>query len=123
MQFINPSSIANEEQHSDSESDSGPPTTMNEDLPSIDDGHSHPRYAATPLHTHQEPLPPSFWNSTLKVLCLGVIISHLVMIWTLRTDVNRLEVYQQDLKSQCIHVFKMVQDLKQVEWRMVPASV
>jgi|FLMP01.1.fsa_nt_emb hypothetical protein len=124
MQFINPSSIDNVEQHSDSEDDSGPPTTTRpEDLPSIDDSRSHPRYAATPLHTHQEPPPSSFLNNALKVLCLGMVISHLVMIWTLRTDVNRLEAYQKEISSQCIHVFKMVQDMKQVEWRMVPTNV
>ena len=123
MQFINPSSVDNGEQLSDSDSDSGLPTTLPDDLPSIDDSHSHPRYAATPLHTHQEPSPPSFWNKTITVLCLAVIISHLVMIWTLRTDVNRLEAYQEDLNSQCIHVFKLVQDMKQVEWRMVPTNV
>ena len=123
MQFINPSSVDTGEQHSDSDSDNGPPTTMSEDLPSIEGSGIHPRYAATPLHTHQEPSPPSFWTRPLTVLCLGVLISHLVMIWTLRTDVNRLEAYQKDLNSQFIHVFKMVQDMKQVEWRMVPANV
>tara|TARA_B110000091_G_scaffold130897_1_gene140339 strand:- start:10013 stop:10393 length:381 start_codon:yes stop_codon:yes gene_type:complete len=126
MQFFNPSTVDNAAQHSDSDndSDSGPPISLpEEDLPSLDVTHPHPRYAATPSHNHQEPPPPSFWNNALKVLCAGLLISHLVMIWTLRTDVNLLEAYHKELNSQCLHVFKMVQDMKQVEWRMVPANI
>lgn len=121
MQFINPSTVGHVERQSDSDSDGGPPSERQEELPSIDDTHAHPRYPATPLHSHQEPPASSFWKSTLQVLCLAMVVSHVVMIWTLRTDVNRLEAYQKDLNSQFIHVFKMVQDMKQVEWRMVPA--
>ena len=124
MQFFDPSTVDNAAQHSDSDNDTdgGPPTTLTEDMPSLDVTHPHPRYAATPSHNHQEPPPPSFWNNTLKVLGLWLLISHLVMIWTLRTDVNRLEAYHKELNSQCLHVFKMVQEMKQVEWRMVPAN-
>ena len=125
MQFFNPSTVDSAAQHSDSDNDSdgGPPTHLPEDLPSLDGAHPHPRYAATPSHNHREPPPPSFCNNAIKILCLGLVISHLVMIWTLRTDVNQLEAYHQELHSQCLHVFKMVQDMKQVEWRMVPANI
>ena len=61
------------------------------------------------------------FSNTLQVLFIAIAIAHLWTVWTLRADINIVLEYQKEHAQQYVHITKLLQNMKQVQWQIVPA--
>lgn len=95
------------------------------------DNDDHPpigrQYPETPRPTRPEPSEgaenPTTYSNTLVVVCIAIAIAHLWTIWTLRTDINLVMEHHKENLQQYTHISTLLQNMQQVQWRMVPAAV
>lgn len=97
--------------------DDGPPIGTPGDLHMTD---NHPRYANPPEHSHTEDIPTH--SNAFLVVCIAITIAHLWTIWTLRTDINIIMEYHKENIQQYTHISTLLQNMQQVQWRMVPSG-
>jgi|TARA_B110000977_G_scaffold201668_1_gene297623 hypothetical protein len=102
----------------------------NDDLVSSDNDDQPPigrQYPETPRPTHAETIVdtenPTIYSSTLVVVCIAIAIAHLWTIWTLRTDINIVMEHHKENLQQYTHISTLLQNMQQVQWRMVPAAL
>lgn len=116
-------------------SDDAPPTGT--DAPPTGTLHTHgikgayPQYAETPMPDHdgydadsdadEGEKETSVYSGTLYVLFIAIAIAHLWTVWTLRTDINIVLEYQKEHALQYKHITSLLQNMKQVQWQIVPA--
>lgn len=94
---------------------------------------SYPKYAATPMpdsdsydgdadsDVDETEKDSSLFSNTLYVLFIAIAVAHLWTVWTLRTDINIVLEYQKEHASQYRHITSLLQNMKQVQWQIVPA--
>ena len=111
-------------------SDDAPPTTP---LNTRGLKGAYPQYAETPMPAHDGydgdadsdadecEKETSVYSGTLYVLFIAIAIAHLWTVWTLRTDINIVLEYQKEHALQYKHITLLLQNMKQVQWQIVPA--
>lgn len=97
--------------------DGGPPIGNTEEMHMVD---NHPRYPNTPEHSHIEDVPT--YSNAFIMVSIAITIAHLWTIWTLRTDINIIMEYHKENIQQYTHISTLLQNMQQVQWRMVPAG-
>jgi|TARA_B110000091_G_scaffold122459_1_gene131762 hypothetical protein len=60
-------------------------------------------------------------ENLLFFIFVTVVIAHFWTVWTLQVDVNILMQYQKEHVDQYKHIAKLLEDMHQVKWQMVPA--
>jgi len=106
MNFINTEDFVNSD------------TADNNDQPPI--GRQYPD---TPTPSPIEESVAPVYSNTLVVVCIAIAVAHLWTIWTLRTDINIVMEYHKENIQQYTHISTLLQNMQQVQWRMVPATV
>jgi hypothetical protein len=92
----------------------------------------YPKYAETPMPDGYDGDDDSdselgssastgLFSNTLQVLFIAIAIAHLWTVWTLRADINIVLEYQKEHAQQYVHITKLLQNMKQVQWQIVPA--
>lgn len=92
----------------------------------------YPKYAETPMPDAYDGDDDSdselgssantaLFSNTLQVLFIAIAIAHLWTVWTLRADINIVLEYQKEHAQQYVHITKLLQNMKQVQWQIVPA--
>lgn len=107
--------------------DSGPPITSSSDQKLSG---SYPQYADTPMpydddeqDEEEEDIQNTsgvFYNA-VTMLAIAIAIAHLWTVWTLRADINIVLAYQKEHAQQYSHIISLLQNMKQVQWQIVPA--
>lgn len=96
----------------------------------------YPQYAETPMPGNAESAGSEsdeeydirsdqtspFYKNAMFVCIIGIFISHLWSMWTLSADVNILMAYQTEHAEQYKHIARLLENMHQVKWQMVPTS-
>ena len=61
-----------------------------------------------------------FYNA-VTILAIAIAVAHLWTVWTLRADINIVLAYQKEHAQQYSHIIALLQNMKQVQWQIVPA--
>ena len=95
---------------------------------------TYPRYAETPMpyedgsqddedeirDDERRDTGGLFYNAA-TLLAFAIAIAHIWTVWTLRTDINIVLEYQKEHAQQYSHIIALLQNMKQVQWQIVPA--
>ncbi len=95
---------------------------------------TYPQYADTPMpfddDSQDDPTQDDeddeqetsgvFYNA-FTLLAVAIAIAHLWTVWTLRTNINIVLAYQKEHAQQYSHIIALLQNMKQVQWQIVPA--
>lgn len=88
----------------------------------------YPKYAETPMPDNgyddsesDEAANTGLFSNTLQILFIAIAIAHLWTVWTLRADINIVLEYQKEHAQQYVHIAKLLQNMKQIQWQIVPA--
>jgi|TARA_B110001450_G_scaffold253820_1_gene278000 hypothetical protein len=77
------------------------------------------------LPRHEEPeddQPKSrLCENMMYFIFVTIAIAHFWTVWTLQADVNILMQYQKEHVDQYKHIAKLLENMHQVKWHMVPA--
>ena len=77
------------------------------------------------LPRHEEPeddQPKSrLCENMMFFIFVAIAIAHFWTVWTLQADVNILMQYQKEHVDQYKHIAKLLENMHQVKWHMVPA--
>lgn len=104
--------------------DEGPPRDS--------DIHDHlsRRYPETPMPGDDEGSEPdtgtsanSSFHGALKVLIITIAIAHLWTVWTLRTDMNIIMQFMNEITQQNKHITGVLHNQRQVRWQIVPTDL
>lgn len=114
------------------------PPTVNDDTPPQTTGLRQRKYPETPmpnaeydedeyedLPRHEEPESDRkecrLFENLMFIVFVAVTVAHFWTVWTLQTDVNILMQYQKEHVDQYKHIAKLLENMHQVKWQMVPA--
>lgn len=110
--------------------DDGPPKSTVK-MNSMDG--SYPKYAETPMPGYEqddESEPDTEisesnitfgFTSPFNILLLSILVAHIWIVWTMRSDMNILMAYQKEHAQQYTHIVSLMQNQKQLQWQIVPA--
>jgi len=108
--------------------DDGPPKS---NVKSNSMNGSYPKYAETPMPGYDEEIDSDIeiqeLNSThgftnpFNILIISILLAHIWIVWTMRTDMNILMAYQKEHAQQYTHIVSLMQNQKQLQWQIVPA--
>ena len=112
--------------------DNGPPTNSGTSKSMTG---TYPKYAETPMPFDEEedetdqslyeeleqPSGQSLLSTAVKVLVIAIISAHLFAVWTLKADINFVLAHQKEQVQQYTHIISLLQNMKQVQWQIVPA--
>lgn len=111
--------------------DDGPPTDIVHESRSERDRPSGRRYPDTPMPQHfeddaddedtEEP-NTSILGSSLKFVVAVLFITHMWIVWTMRTDMNIILQFLQEITQQNIHMTSVLHNQHQVKWQIVPTQ-
>jgi len=77
------------------------------------------------LPRHEEPERDQKENRVCEnimfFIFVTIAIAHFWTVWTLQADVNILMQYQKEHVDQYKHIAKLLENMHQVKWQMVPA--
>jgi len=77
------------------------------------------------LPRHEEPEEDSaksrLCENLMFFIFVAIAIAHFWTVWTLQADVNILMQYQKEHVDQYKHIAKLLENMHQVKWQMVPA--
>lgn len=63
------------------------------------------------------------FENFMFVVFVAIAVAHFCTVWTLQTDVNILMQYQKEHVDQYKHIAKLLENMHQVKWQMVPALI
>lgn len=81
------------------------------------------RYPPTPDHTHEEERDSTFFNTALKSVLFAILIALICSIASLQNEVDKLSAYQKEHMQIVSTLISEIEQMKIVEWRMVPANL
>lgn len=87
------------------------------------------QYPQTPMPGDDESEPDtisesgSTFHGALKVLIIAIAIAHLWTVWTLRTDMNIMMQYLNEIAQQNKHITGVLHNQHQVRWQIVPTQL
>ena len=61
------------------------------------------------------------FSHALQVILIAIAVALVWSVWTIRADMNILLAYQKEHVQQYTHISKLLQNMKQVQWQIVPA--
>jgi len=78
------------------------------------------------LPTHEEPETDDrkeyrLCENLMYLILVAITIAHFLTVWTLQADVNILMQYQKEQVDHYKHIAKLLENMHQVKWHMVPA--
>lgn len=79
------------------------------------------RYPQTPEHSHEEITESTWFNTALKTVLFAIILTLGWSVASLRHEVDRLSAYQTEHLQIVSTLISEIEQMKIVEWRMVPA--
>jgi hypothetical protein len=93
----------------------------------------YPQYAETPMPENGydgdddseselgSSVKTGLFSNTLQILFIAIAIAHLWTVWTVRADINIVLEYQKEHAQQYVHITKLLQNMKQIQWQIVPS--
>jgi len=91
----------------------------------------YPKYPTTPMPTYDDDQESetgdetgedtqvrSFYSSAFIMF-----VAHMWTVWTLRADINIVLAYQKEHVQQYTHMTTLLQNMKRVQWQIVPAQI
>jgi hypothetical protein len=87
----------------------------------------YPQYAAPPMSYDDSEEDEETKNNSLALNAFHVLIFAMaaaltLSVWTLKADMSIILEYQKENTQQYSHIISLLQNMKQVQWQIVPAA-
>lgn len=106
--------------------DEGPPMSEDEGPPMNDETRPQRQYPDTPMPRHEEPFIETesnpFFGNAMLLFFVALAVGHFWTVRALQTDVNIVQMYQQEHIEQYKHMVRLLENMQQVKWQMVVAN-